>query len=81
MIGKYVIVEPKRHVINWRCRKMDQVVLNYLQSLAERKEINEINHVDVSVSIDHGKGFLRATLTIIVRADGNEKEFMDNFSL
>ena len=60
---------------------MDQVVLDYLQSLAERKEINEINHVDVSVSIDHGKGFLRATFTIIVQADGNEKEFMDNFSL
>ena len=30
VIGKYVIVEPKWHVINWRCRKMDQVVLNYL---------------------------------------------------
>ena len=81
VIGKYVIVEWKRHVINRWCRKMDQVVLNYLQSLAERKEINEINYVDVSVLIDYGKRFLRATPTIIVQADGNEKEFMENSSL
>jgi hypothetical protein len=70
----------KKQRIHWSCKKLDQLVRYYLEALAERGT-ETIDQSDIVVSIDHGKGYLRAILTITVRARGKERESSESFAL
>jgi hypothetical protein len=81
--GIYNSVVPppkKKQRIRWSCKKLDQVLLYYLEALAE-KGTNTIDHCDLVVSIDHGKGSLRAILTITVRKNREERDSSESFAL
>jgi hypothetical protein len=66
--------------IRWHCKKANQVLLLFLGAL-EKSEIRNFEHVDVSVSIDHGKGFLRSTLVIVVRGKDGVAKIAASLSL
>jgi hypothetical protein len=66
--------------IRWHCKKADQVLLRFLDALG-KSEITNFEHVDVSVSIDHGKGFLRSTLVIVVRGKDGTAQIAASLSL
>jgi hypothetical protein len=70
----------KKQRIRWSCKKLDQVLLYYLEALADGGA-HAINQCDLVVSIDHGKGSLRAILTITVRKNGEERECSESFAL
>ena len=81
--GLYVVPPgKKKQRIHWSCKKLDQIVRYYVEALAaSERGTDTIDHSDLVVSIDHGKGFLRAILTITVRAWGHERESSESFAL
>ena len=46
--------EDGRKRIRWHCKRADQVLLLFLDTLG-RSDISNFDHIDISVSIDHGK--------------------------
>ena len=89
-IGKY-FVEPaetgtyylKKERIDWSCKNADDILVLYLTRYLKEHPGRRIELVDVTVLIDHGKGFYWVPLVIIVRwkedNEWNEKE--ESFSL
>ena len=67
IIGKY-FVEPtetgtyyfKKERIDWSCKNADDILLLYLTQYFKEHPGRRIEFVDVTVSIDQGKGFSRA---------------------
>jgi hypothetical protein len=80
--GMYLF-EQKR--IRWWCKKVDDIVLKFFEALVMQEGMAApryfIEHFDLSVSIDHGKGFLRATLVIVVRKIDGIKSLSESYSL
>ena len=73
IIGKY-FVEPedtgtyyfKKERIDWSCNNEDDIFVFYLTQYFKEHPGRRIVLVDVTVSIDHGKGFYRAALVVVV---------------
>jgi hypothetical protein len=58
-------------------KKVDEVLTHYLLELAESGKSFE--HADLSIAIDHGKGYLRATAVIVARKKGHKIEEYEDF--
>jgi hypothetical protein len=57
--------------VRWHCKKANEMVLIFLETLKNADSLaGDYSHLDLSVAIDHGKGFLRATLVIVLRLGG-----------
>ena len=90
IIGK-CFVEPaetgtyyfKKEIIDWSCKNADDILVFYLTQYFKDHPGLRIELVDVTVLINHGKGFSWATLVVIVRwkEDNEWKEKEDFFSV
>jgi hypothetical protein len=69
-----------RKRIRWHCKKVDQVLLLFLDSLG-KPDMSNFDHIDISVSIDHGKGFLRASLVVLLCGMDSKAEMAGCFAL
>jgi hypothetical protein len=69
-----------RKSVRWNCKRVDQVLLLFLDTLVE-SDISNFDHIDISVSIDHGKGFLRASLVMLLRGMDSKVEMAGCFAL
>jgi hypothetical protein len=71
-----------RKRIRWHCKKVNQVLLLFLDTLEKSEMPNYYyEHVDVSISIDHGKGFLRASLILLMQRTDGKSEVAGCFAL
>ena len=74
IIEKY-FVEPaetgtyyfKKERIDWSCKNADDILVFYLTQYFKEHPGRRIKLVDVTVFIDHGRGFSWAALVVIVR--------------
>jgi hypothetical protein len=55
-----------RKRIRWHCKRADQVMLLFLDTLCE-SGVSNFDHIDISISITHGKGFLQGSLIVLLR--------------
>jgi hypothetical protein len=55
-----------RKRIRWHRKRADQVMLLFLDTLCE-SGVSNFDHINISISIDHGKGFLRGSLIVLLR--------------
>ena len=73
----------KKERIDWSCNNADDILVFYLTQYFKAHLGRRIELVDVTVTIDHGKGFSQATIVVIVcwknNNEWNEKE--KSFSL
>jgi hypothetical protein len=72
--------------IEWSAKQVDEIVCLYFSQLMNEAKTGSLKmeHVDLSVSIDHGKGYSRATLIIVNRwqeEDGVWHEREEAFAL
>jgi hypothetical protein len=71
--------------IEWSCKDPDAILRHYLTMMTTQYSDFAPDHVDASVSIDHGKSFSRATLVIVCRmkdvTTGQWKETVDSYAL
>ena len=88
IIGK-CFVEPaetgtyyfKKERIYWNCKNADNILVFYLTQYFKEHPRRRIELVDVTVSINHGKGFSWVTLVFIVRRkEDNEWKEKEDFS-
>jgi hypothetical protein len=69
-----------RKSVRWNCKRVDQVLLLFLDTLVE-SDVSNFDHMDISISIDHGKGFLRASLVVLLRGMDSKVEMAGCFAL
>ena len=67
--GSADVVDPRsREKIPWMYKSVKEIVRLLLRmQVREKKSDFAYNHLDISTCIDHGKGFLRATLICVLR--------------
>ena len=74
--GSANVVDPRsREKIPWMYKSVKEIVRLLIRMQVREKRLEfDWNHLDISTCIDHGKGFLRATLICVIRQlDGTGK--------
>jgi hypothetical protein len=79
------VYQYKKEKVPWSCRNPKELFMHYMCAIFNSKDTDKAaqhHHIDLMVTLDHGKGFSRVVLVFICRkrlADGTWTEFQDTF--
>lgn len=77
--GSVSMADPRsREKVPWMYKSVKDII-QLLMRMQVREKTTEFdwNHLDISTCIDHGKGFLRATLICVIRKLDNHSKYSD----